>query len=53
MTQDPHPDIEKVLISADDIHEMIARLAKQITDEKGIITGSAPPVRLELRSPDA
>lgn len=24
-----------------------------ITDEKGIITGSAPPVRLELRSPDA
>lgn len=33
MTQDPHPDIEKVLITADDIDEMIARLAKQITED--------------------
>ena len=33
MTQPLHEDIEKVLISEDEIHEMIANLAKQIEED--------------------
>lgn len=33
MTDHLHDDIERVLIPADEIHEMIARLAKQITED--------------------